>query len=214
VPDAAPDFDPDALRTVLRRFATGVAVVTTWDGDRPWGTTVNAFSSVSLRPPLVLVAFDRGRRIVSALRRTGRYAVNVLGEGHRALSDCFAGAPGPLAAPIRSGDGISSGDGIGSGDDERAQLCGAEWRRGVTGLPVLVEAIASLECTVVDVHRCSTTPAAISESTAPPPTSSRACPSVRDGRRTLPARPASSDFMTTVFRTTVEGPAGRLRIAW
>ena len=152
MPDAAPDFDPDALRTVLRRFATGVAVVTTWDGDRPWGTPVNAFSSVSLRPPLVLVAFDRGRRIVSALRRTGRYAVNVLGEGHRALSDCFAGAPGPLAAPIRSGDGISSGDGIGSGDDERAQLCGAEWRRGVTGLPVLVEAIASLECTVVDVH--------------------------------------------------------------
>jgi 3-hydroxy-9,10-secoandrosta-1,3,5(10)-triene-9,17-dione monooxygenase reductase component len=127
-----PDFDAETFRTVLRRFATGVAVVTTWDGDRPWGTTVNSFSSVSLRPPLVLVAFDRGRRIVPALRRTGRYAVNILGEGDRGLADCFAGGP-------------TSGD-------ERAQLCGAEWRAGATGLPVLVGAIAALECTVVDVH--------------------------------------------------------------
>jgi flavin reductase (DIM6/NTAB) family NADH-FMN oxidoreductase RutF len=127
-----PDVRAETLRTVLRRFATGVAVVTTWDGDRPWGTTVNSFSSVSLRPPLVLVAFDRERRIVPALRRTGRYAVNILGEGQRALSDCFAGGPTP--------------------SDERDRLCGAEWRRGATGLPVLVDAIASLECTLVDIH--------------------------------------------------------------
>jgi flavin reductase (DIM6/NTAB) family NADH-FMN oxidoreductase RutF len=127
-----PDIHAETLRTVLRRFATGVAVVTTWDGDRPWGTTVNSFSSVSLRPPLVLVAFDRERRIVPALRRTGRYAVNILGEGQRALSDCFAGGPAPR--------------------DERDRLCGAEWRRGATGLPVLADAIASLECTLVDIH--------------------------------------------------------------
>ena len=133
------DLDAETYRTVLRRFATGVAVVTTWDGERPWGTTVNSFSSVSLRPPLVLVAFDRSRRIVPALRRTGRYAVNILGEESQALSDCFAGGPG-LAA------------GAGDRSDERGELCGAEWRRGAAGLPVLVGAIASLECTVVDVH--------------------------------------------------------------
>jgi 3-hydroxy-9,10-secoandrosta-1,3,5(10)-triene-9,17-dione monooxygenase reductase component len=125
------DLDDSAFRTVLRRFATGVAVVTTWDGDRPWGTTVNSFSSVSLRPPLVVVAFDRGRSIVPALRATGRYAVNVLGEDQNAISDCFAGGPAP------------------SGRDD---LCGASWRRGPTGLPILDEAIAVLECTVVDVH--------------------------------------------------------------
>ena len=130
------DFDAETYRTVLRRFATGVAVVTTWDGERPWGTTVNSFSSVSLRPPLVLVAFDRSRRIVPGLRRTGRYAVNILGEESRALSDCFAGGPAPASDP----------------GADRAELCGAEWRRGATGLPVLAGAIASLECTVVDVH--------------------------------------------------------------
>lgn len=127
----------------MRRFASGVAVVTTLDGERPWGTTVNSFSSVSLRPPLVLVAFDRGRRIVSGLRETGRYVVNVLGEDDRSLSDCFAGGPAPSSGD-RPGDSAASAD--------RAQLCGAAWHPGIGGLPVLDAAIASLECSIVEVH--------------------------------------------------------------
>jgi 3-hydroxy-9,10-secoandrosta-1,3,5(10)-triene-9,17-dione monooxygenase reductase component len=144
------DFDAETYRAVLRRFATGVAVVTTWDADRPWGTTVNSFSSVSLRPPLVLVAFDHGRRIAPALRATGRYAVNILGEDQQSLSDCFAGGPAP-ASTASSPSGpvpvleVAPAPG-------RGELCGAAWRRGPTGLPVLVEAIACLECTIVDVH--------------------------------------------------------------
>ena len=128
------DFDAETYRAVLRRFATGVAVVTTWNADRPWGTTVNSFSSVSLRPPLVLVAFDHGRRIAPALRATGRYAVNILGEGQQSLSDCFAGGPSPSAAA------------------DRGELCGEAWLTGPTGLPLLQASIASLECTIVDVH--------------------------------------------------------------
>jgi flavin reductase (DIM6/NTAB) family NADH-FMN oxidoreductase RutF len=128
------DLDADTYRAVLRRFATGVAVVTTWDGERPWGTTVNSFTSVSLRPPLVLVAFDRSRRITSALRATGRYAVNILGEDQQPLSDCFAGGPVPAPVP------------------DRGELCGAAWLTGTTGMPLLKAAIASLECTIVDVH--------------------------------------------------------------
>jgi 3-hydroxy-9,10-secoandrosta-1,3,5(10)-triene-9,17-dione monooxygenase reductase component len=159
-----PDFDPETLRTVLRRFATGVAVVTTWSGEHPWGTTVNSFSSVSLRPPLVLVAFDRERRIVPAIRAAGRYAVNILGEEHQALSDCFAGGPTRLAASRKAPAGLRAPAGVGSaaepepsaeispGRDGRPDFCGAEWRLGVTGLPILVDSIASLECTVVDVH--------------------------------------------------------------
>jgi len=128
------DLNADAYRAVLRRFATGVAIVTTWDGERPWGTTVNSFTSVSLRPPLVLVAFDRSRRITSGLRASGRYAVNILGEDQQGLSDCFAGGPGPAPAP------------------GRGELCGAAWLTGPTGMPLLKAAIASLECTIVDVH--------------------------------------------------------------
>ena len=57
--------------------------------------------------------------------------MNILGEGHQALSDCFAGGPALHA---------------------KAELCGASWVRGATGLPILVDSIASLECTVEDVH--------------------------------------------------------------
>jgi len=154
------EIDAEALRTVLRRFATCVAVVTTWDRETPWGTTVNSFSSVSLRPPLVLVAFDRGRRIVPALVRTGRYAVNILGEEQQALSDCFAGGPPPAAQieaqPAAAAAANAARQGSSptahSGSGGRAELCGADWRSGATGLPVLVDAIAWLECTVVDVH--------------------------------------------------------------
>ena len=58
------DFDAGEFRSVLRRFATCAAVAITWNGERPWGTSVNRFRSGSLRPPFVLVAFDRGRWIV------------------------------------------------------------------------------------------------------------------------------------------------------
>ncbi len=130
------EIDDATFRSILRRFASGVAVVTTLDGERPWGTTVNSFSSVSLHPPLVLVAFDRRRRIVEGLRRTGRYVVNVLGEDQQSLSDCFAGGPSPES-------GTSPG---------REDLCGAAWHTGEIGLPVLDAAIATLECTIVDIH--------------------------------------------------------------
>ncbi len=141
------DFDADEFRSVLRRFATGVAVVTTWDGERPWGTTVNSFSSVSLRPPLVLVAFDRGRRIVPALSRTGRYAVNILGEDQQALSDCFSGGPRPawLLVSMARPQHVRA--------TSRGPNCAA--RNGARGPPACrfsPDAIASLECTVVDVH--------------------------------------------------------------
>lgn len=134
-------LDAGAFRSVLSRFATGVAVVTTWDGERPWGTTVNSFSSVSLRPPLVMVAFDRSRRIVPALTATGRYAVNILGEDGQALSDCFAGGPKP-ALPDDTRDATP----------DRDDFCGTDWLTGPTGLPLIRHAIAWLECTVVDTH--------------------------------------------------------------
>ncbi len=120
---------PEAFRRVMGRFATGVTVVTTLEGERPHGITVNALSSVSLDPPLVMVALDRRRRIAPVLRKHARFAVNVLGEDQQAVSDCFAGA---AVTP------------------DREAFCGAAWRPGSGGLPLLEGAIATLECTVVD----------------------------------------------------------------
>jgi flavin reductase (DIM6/NTAB) family NADH-FMN oxidoreductase RutF len=119
----------DMFRRVLGHFVTGVTVVTALDDERPFGITVNALSSVSLDPPLVMVALDRRRFLTPIVRTAGRYAVNVLSEGQQALSDCFAGAPV---------------------DPGREAFCGAAWHPGRTGLPLLDGAIATLECTVVE----------------------------------------------------------------
>jgi 3-hydroxy-9,10-secoandrosta-1,3,5(10)-triene-9,17-dione monooxygenase reductase component len=123
---------PDSFRAVMGHFATGISVVTTFDGDQPAGITVNAFSSVSLEPPLVMVALDRRRFITPMVRETGRYAVSVLGADQQALSDCFAHAP---TQP---------------GEPSREDFCGASWQPGPTGLPLLDGAIATLECTTVE----------------------------------------------------------------
>ncbi len=124
-------FDSDTFRRVMGHFVTGVTVVTTLEAGEPRGITVNALSSVSLEPPLVMVALDRRRYITPKVHAAGQFAVNVLGEHQEALADCFAGAP------VQPG---------------REEFCGAAWAPGASGLPLLEGAIATLECTVVGVH--------------------------------------------------------------
>ena len=121
--------DTGRFREVMGHFATGISVVTAFEGERPQGITVNAFSSVSLEPALVMVALDRRRFITPMVRDAGRYAVNVLGSDQQDLSDCFANAP------------VSPG---------REAFCGATWRLGPTGLPLIDGSIATLECTIVE----------------------------------------------------------------
>jgi 3-hydroxy-9,10-secoandrosta-1,3,5(10)-triene-9,17-dione monooxygenase reductase component len=123
------EIDSGTFRQVMGRFATGVTVVTTLAEGRPQGITVNALSSVSLDPPLIMVALDRSRFITPMIRASGRLAVNVLGEGQQAISDCFA------HAAVKPG---------------REDFCGAAWSPGPTGLPLLAGAIATLECTVIE----------------------------------------------------------------
>jgi flavin reductase (DIM6/NTAB) family NADH-FMN oxidoreductase RutF len=127
--NASSEVESEVFRRVMGHFVTGVTVVTALDGERPFGITVNALSSVSLDPALVMVALDRRRFLTPIVRAGGRYAINILSEEQQALSDCFAGAP------------VEPG---------RAAFCGAAWHRGSTGLPLIDGAIATLECTVIE----------------------------------------------------------------
>jgi flavin reductase (DIM6/NTAB) family NADH-FMN oxidoreductase RutF len=88
--------DSRAFRDTLGTFPTGVAVVTASGPDGPAGLTTNAFSSLSLDPPLILVCFDHGSRTLGVVRESGRFAVNVLRAGDEDLARLFAGkAPHP-----------------------------------------------------------------------------------------------------------------------
>jgi len=83
---AALDF-----RRTLGMFATGVTVITTKRGEQVHGMTANAFMSVSLRPPLILISVDRRAKMNALLHEGVRYGVSVLEAGQAAVSDRFAG---------------------------------------------------------------------------------------------------------------------------
>lgn len=114
-------FDSGLQRKIMGRFATGVTVVTTDGESGPHALTANAFSSLSLDPPLLLVAVDlraASRPIIAANRC---FAVNILGLEDEALSRRFA-MPGPK------------------------DFVGLDTKTAVTGAPVLAGALGFLDC--------------------------------------------------------------------
>src|SRR5512143_3885984 len=83
-------IDAQALRRVMRRFATGVTIVTGRNGGSIDGMTANAFTSVSLNPPLVLVCVQKGTATHAWISKVGAYAVNILSADERGLAQRFA----------------------------------------------------------------------------------------------------------------------------
>lgn len=81
------------FRRTLGMFPTGVTIITTQEGGQVHGMTANAFMSVSLRPPLVLISVDRRAKMHGLLHEGSRYGISVLGDEQEALSDHFAGRP-------------------------------------------------------------------------------------------------------------------------
>jgi flavin reductase (DIM6/NTAB) family NADH-FMN oxidoreductase RutF len=80
----------DAFREALGAICTPLAIVTSQRGGRPHGTTVSAFCSLSLDPPLVLVSLNRASNLLAMVRTTGTFGINVLENGQQALAKRFA----------------------------------------------------------------------------------------------------------------------------
>ena len=114
--------NPDEFRAAMSRFPSGITVVTSIDSSGvPHGITVSAFCSVSLEPPLILVCIERTTGSHSALLETGRFAVNVLAAGHDEISETFS------LTHIDKFEGVKCREGLG-------------------GVPVLDDALVTLEC--------------------------------------------------------------------
>lgn len=119
------------LRQAMARFATGVIVITV-GGDHVHGMTANAFSSLSLVPPLLLCCVARSARMHSALTAERRFAVSVLGADQEHVARHFADKHRSLGA---------------------AQFAAVGWVPGAgTGAPLLAGALAWLECALVDSY--------------------------------------------------------------
>ncbi len=118
----------DELRAVMRRFPSGVSVLTVdVDGDRI-GMTIGSLVSLSLDPPLVGVSIGRELAAHELIRHAGGYAVSILGARHEHLAERFAHRRPPIAL----------WDGIGVREGRRA--------------PLLEDAVGWLECGLVAEH--------------------------------------------------------------
>jgi 3-hydroxy-9,10-secoandrosta-1,3,5(10)-triene-9,17-dione monooxygenase reductase component len=116
-----PPFSATAFRAALGRFATGVTLVTAADASGPLGLVVNAFTSVSLEPPLIAIFPSRHSFTWSRMRRCGRFGVNVLGAVH---ADYVRHAAHP----------------------EADRFLGIEHQLTESGVPRICSAIAFLDC--------------------------------------------------------------------
>lgn len=94
------NVDQQAFRNALARVCTPVTVVTAQADGRPHGTTVSSFSSLSLDPPLVLISLDRGSDLLTVIRTSGRFGVNVLSFGQQDVASAFARKGGDKFAGI------------------------------------------------------------------------------------------------------------------
>ncbi|QRP42835.1 flavin reductase family protein [Amycolatopsis sp. FDAARGOS 1241] len=88
--EAIREVTPDLFKAAMGSVCTPVAVVTVFDGERPHGTTVSAFSSLSLTPPMVLVALDENSDLLKVLRTSSRFGVNILSHDQDGLAGRFA----------------------------------------------------------------------------------------------------------------------------
>jgi flavin reductase (DIM6/NTAB) family NADH-FMN oxidoreductase RutF len=88
--EPATDVPPELFKAVMGSVCTPVSVVTAFEGTRPHGTTVSAFSSLSLTPPMVMVALDEGSELLRVLRGVPRFGVNILSHGQNDIAGKFA----------------------------------------------------------------------------------------------------------------------------
>ncbi len=83
--------NPQEFRRVLGRFATGVTIVTSNHQGRAFGMTVNSFTSVSLKPPLVLFCAGSSGLTAAAIQASQNFAINILSLDQHELCRRFAG---------------------------------------------------------------------------------------------------------------------------
>lgn len=123
-PDEKSVVDQPVFRHVIGHFATGVTVVTAANAEGLFGMTASAVTSLSMDPPMLLVCLNSKSNTCAAVSAIGRFAVNILGEEHGLVAQRFA-----TQAPDKF-------DAVGV-------------TLGPLGSPLLRDALARLECRVV-----------------------------------------------------------------
>jgi flavin reductase (DIM6/NTAB) family NADH-FMN oxidoreductase RutF len=119
-------FDSLAQRRIMGHFATGVTVVTAYQNGEIHGMTANAVTSLSLNPPLVLVAVDKQAAMHATLKESRCFALNILAESQEHLSRRFA-----MRGPKEVND--------------------LTWIKAESGAPILADALGYVDCRLAEI---------------------------------------------------------------
>jgi flavin reductase (DIM6/NTAB) family NADH-FMN oxidoreductase RutF len=124
------DIAADAFRGAMRHLAGGVSVITVGRGKDITGMTVTSVSSLSVDPPTLIVSINRDSSSWPLLQRHGFFGVNILTADQLEIAERFAGKGG-----LKGAD----------------RFAGAQWITRASGVPLLVGALAAIDCEVEDI---------------------------------------------------------------
>lgn len=119
----------------MRRLAAGVTIVTTRLDGVPAGLTATSVCSLTASPPRLLACIQRDADAYAVITDSGLFAINLLSTAHQALADRFGGR-----------DDISGAE----------RFTAGAWTPGETGVPLLVDALASFECRLIETVAAGT----------------------------------------------------------
>lgn len=120
------------FRQAMRRFPTGVTIVTTLLDGKPKGFTANAVTSVSAEPPTILICVNRQSRTHPLISQAGRFCINLLRLEQRDIAERFATR------------------------DETDPFETVPYSRGATGAPILAGVLAYLDCELSEEYSAGT----------------------------------------------------------
>ena len=120
----------EILRHVMRRWPSGVCIVSSTLRDFRHGMTVNSFTSVSVNPALVTVTMMNTTRTFHMVVSSGIFGITVLSVDQQAIADRFAGR----------------------GSDESNRFDGLDVFTMQTGVPFITGGLVYLDCQVVFSH--------------------------------------------------------------
>jgi flavin reductase len=133
--DAHSTIDSASFRQAMSRLIGSVHVITTTGEEGDVGVTATAVCSVSDDPPTVLVCLNKKGWAQRAIERSGVLAISALSAHHRNLANIFAGQQRL---------------------DMSERFSFAQWKRLVTGAPLLEGCVTGLDCYVAEVHEVGT----------------------------------------------------------
>jgi len=124
------EVSSDEFRGAMRHLAGGVSVITAGRGGDISGMTVTSVSSLSVDPPALIVSINREASSWPLVKRYGFFGVNILTSDQIDIAERFTGKGGLKGA---------------------ARFAGADWTTRASGVPLLVGALAAIDCEVEDV---------------------------------------------------------------